>query len=124
MAKDTLTLKDGTVINLEECSTLSNLKIRSADRHEMLSVWEKMTNDNLQQAQVKNSDGLIIGNYADLALVSETSTVSADGSVLTAFNLRQKTAEEMRLENLEAEQEIQNGAIQELAEAVAGGEEQ
>lgn len=123
MNKDTLVLKDGTVIELEECSSLSNLRVRSADKSAMLSAWEKMTDDNLHQVQVKNVDGLTIGNYTDLVLVSETSTVSADESVLTTFNLRKKTAEELRLESLEAEQEIQNGAIQELAETIAGGDE-
>lgn len=122
MAKDTLVLKNGEVIELEECSSLSNMKVLSADKAAMVSVWEKLTPEELALVQVKNAEGLTIGNYSNLRLVSETSTINADESVLTSFSLRQKSAEELRLEALEEGQEIQNGAIEELAAMAAGGE--
>ena len=120
MKKDILVLKDENCIYLDECSSLTSIKVISESRSSMAEVWEKMCDENLKQVKIKNSNGMVVGNYKNLTLVSETSTVQADGTILTAFCLREKTAEEVRLDNLEEEQEIQNGAIVDLAEAVAG----
>lgn len=75
--------------------------------------------------QVKNEAGLVAGNYTDLVLDAETSKVAADGTVLTSYHLRPKTDLE-RLEErvgaVETGQDVQDGAIIELADIVAGGE--
>ena len=42
----------------------------SADRAAMLATWELLTPGNLAQVQVKNGDGLTVGTYTDLVLVS------------------------------------------------------
>ena len=123
MKKVTMVLKDGNCIDLEECSSLASIKVISESRSSMTEVWEKMSDENLKQVKIKNSNGVIVGSYENLMLVSETSTVQTDGTILTSFCLREKTTEEIRLDNLEEEQEIQNGAIVDLAEVVAGGVE-
>lgn len=123
MKKDTMVLKDGKCIDLEECSSLASIKVISESRSSMAEVWEKMSDENLKQVKIKNSNEVVVGSYENLTLVSETSVVQEDGNILTAFYLREKTAEEVRLDNLEEEQEIQNGAIIDLAEDVAGGVE-
>ena len=127
--KDTLTLKDGTVIELEAGASLSALSVAFPNKEAMVETWDKLTNENLAEATIKNGDGVVVGNYTNLVLVSETSTVNADGSVFTSFNLKQKTETELRLEALEETQAVQDGAIEdlgtatsELAEAVVGGE--
>lgn len=120
--KDTMILKDGTIIELEAGASLSTLQVLTADRMVMVATWALLTPENLAEVQVKNSDGLTVGNYTDLVLESETSTVAADGGVLTTYSLREKTAEEKRLDALEAGQDVQDGAITELADIVAGGE--
>lgn len=58
------------------------------------------------------------GTYKHLELKSVTKNVS-DGSV--SVTMRIKSEIERRLDALEAEQELQNGAIEELAN-IAGGE--
>lgn len=116
--KDTLNLKNGTIIELEAGASLGALQVVAADRAAMLATWAQLTPDNLATVQVKNGDGLTVGNYADLVLVSETSTVAADGSVLTTYSLREKTAEEKRLDALEEGQAVQDGAIDDLGETV------
>ena len=127
--KDTLTLKDGTAIELEAGASLGALSVSFPNKEAMLETWDKLTDDNLAEATIKNGDGVVVGNYTNLVLVSETSTVNADGSVFTSFNLKQKTETELRLEALEETQAVQDGAIEdlgtatsELAEAVVGGE--
>lgn len=66
----------------------------------------------------ENGDGTVVGNYTDLVLVSEMSVIATDGTVLTTYSLREKTAEEKRLDALEAGQAVQDGAINDLGEAV------
>lgn len=113
--KDTMILKNGTIIELEAGASLSALQVAAADRAAMVATWEALTLDNLAAVQVKNGDGVVVGNYTDLVLVSETSVIAADGAVLTTYSLREKTAEEKRLDALEAGQAVQDGAIEDIA---------
>ena len=129
MSKDKLILKDGTNIELESGSSLDAIKAATENRETMLKQWEMLTPENLKEVKVQNGDGLTIGIYKELVLLSETSVVASDGSVLTTYSLREKTDTERRLEALEAGQEIQNGAISDLgsvtsaiAEQIGGGE--
>ena len=128
--KDTLILKDQTVLEIETGASLTNITILSANKAEMVEKWDKMTKDNLSAVQVKNADGAVIGNYMDLILVSETSTILADGTISTALHLREKTDMERleeKVEALMAGQAVQDGAISDLGTAVsdisAGGTE-
>lgn len=116
--KDTMILKNGTIIELEAGASLGALQVVAADRAAMVATWKMLTPDNLAAVQIKNGDGIVIGNYTDLVLVSETSTVSADGAVLTTYSLREKTDIEKRLDAVEEGQAVQDGAIGDLGEAV------
>ena len=129
MSKDKLILKDGTTIELESGSSLDAIKAATKNRETMLKQWEMLTPENLKKVKIQNGDGLTIGIYQELVLLSETSVVTSDGSVLTTYHLREKTDTERRLEALEAGQEIQNGAISDLGSVTSaiaeqiGGEE-
>lgn len=105
MNKDKLILKDGTEIELETGASLSAIGVLSADKAAMVATWDKMTADNLSTVQIKNGDGLVVGNYADLILVSETSTINTDGTILTYFNLREKTDMEKELNSVSVQTE-------------------
>lgn len=119
MNKDKMILKDNTTIELEAGASLSNIQVAAADRAGMVAIWKKMTADNLSSVQIQTGDGLTVGTYTDLVLVSETSTVSPDGSVLTSYRLREKTDEEKRLDALEEGQEVLNGAVDDLGKATS-----
>ena len=112
-------LKDNTTIELEAGSSLANIQVAAADRADMVEIWGKLTEDNLSSVQIQTGAGLTVGTYTDLVLVSETSTVSADGSVLTSYRLREKTDEEKRLDALEEGQAVQDGAISDLGSATS-----
>ncbi len=117
--KDTLILKDGSVIELEAGASLSALQVVSADKAAMVTTWDKFIADNLAQVQVKNGDGLTVGNYTDLVLVSETSVIQTDGTVLTTYSLREKSAVELleeRISAVEEGQTVRDGAITDLGE--------
>lgn len=119
--KDTLILKDGTIIELEAGASLGALQVVSANREAMAVTWGQFTQENLAEVQVKNGDGTVVGTHTDIVLVSETSIVRPDGIILTTYCLREKTAEQKRLDALEVGQEVQDGAITELA-GIMGGE--
>lgn len=116
--KDTMILKNGTIIELEAGASLGALQVAAANRAAMVTTWEALTPDNLTEVQIKNGDGLVVGNYTDLVLVSETSMVAADGTVLTTYSLREKTDEEKRLDALEEGKAVQDGAIDDLGKVV------
>lgn len=128
MSKDKLILNNGTSIELEAGASLDALQVASGSREEMLSQWKMMNAENLKKVTIQNGAGLTAGTYDSLVLVSETSVVLADGSILTTYSLREKIEEEKRLDALEAGQEVQNGAISDLgmvtstiAEQIGGG---
>lgn len=127
MKKDKLILKNGIEKELEAGGSLGALQVLSADRAEMLATWELLTPDNLSQVQIKNGAGLTVGTYTDLVLASETSVVASDGTVLTTYSLRPKTDVE-RLEEkvaaVEAGQQVQDGAINDVATLVGSLAEQ
>ena len=117
--KDKMILKDNTTIELEAGSSLANIQVAAADRADMVEIWGKLTEDNLSSVQIQTGAGLTVGTYTDLMLVSETSTVSPDGSVLTSYRFREKTNEEKRLDVLEEGQEVLNGAVDDLGKATS-----
>lgn len=119
MNKDKLILKDGSEIELETGASLSALGVLSEDKAAMVDVWDKLTADNLATGRIKNGEGLVVGNYTDLALVSETSTVNVDGTILTYFNLREKSDIEKRLDAVEEGQSVHDGAIMETIEVLS-----
>ena len=127
MNKDKLILKNGIEKELEAGASLGALQMISANRAEMLATWELLTPDNLSSVQVKNGDGLTVGTYTDLVLVSETSVVASDGTILTTYSLRPKTDVE-RLEEkvaaVEAGQQVQDGAINDVAKLAGSLAEQ
>ena len=122
--KDIMILKDGSIIELEAGASLSDIRVASIDRAEMVTTWGKLTEANLAEVTIKNDAGLVCGTYTDLMLVSETSTVAADGSVLTSYQLREKTDTDKRLDALETGQEVLIGAVSDLGTATSALSEQ
>lgn len=120
--KDKLILNNQMQIEIESASSLSNIMVLSDTKYDMVSIWDMLTPENLKSVQFQNGDGVVIANYENLILDSETSIVQEDGTILTSFHLREKTEVEFlreRVEQLENGQEVQDGAISDLGEAVS-----
>lgn len=118
MNKDKIILKNGAEVELEAGAYIGALQVLSADRAAMLATWELLTPDNLAAVQIKNGAGLTVGTYTDLVLVSETSVVASDGTVLTTYSLRPKSDVERLAERVtvvEEGQQVQDGAINDVA---------
>lgn len=114
MEKDKLVLKDKTEIELETGASLDNIGVIFDSRGKMLAAWERMSQENLSEVQIKSGAGIIIGRYSDLVLVSETSTMDAEGKVHTSFRLREKSELEKRMDKMEDTQGMVLGAIDDL----------
>lgn len=95
-----MVLADATEITIEAGSALSNVKVVSESMESMVETWKKFTADNLADVQILNDDGVEVGQYKRLVLVSETSVIQADGSIATSFNLREKTETELLQEKI------------------------
>lgn len=97
---DTLQLKDGQQIQLQSGASLSSMYVLSEDKQTMVATWGKLTDENLSDVKILNGSDLVVGIYTNLTLVSETSTINEDGTILTKFNLREKTRQELEMEEL------------------------
>lgn len=120
---DKLILNNQSQINIESGSLLSDMKVLSDTKYDMVSTWDMFTEDNLKHIEIQNEDGVVIGIYDNILLDSETSTIQTDGIILTILHLREKTEVELlreRVEQLESGQEVQDGAISDLGLAVSG----
>ena len=120
--KDKLILKDEQIIEIESASSISDIKVLLESKQDMISIWDMFTEENLNAIQIQNSDDVVVANYENLILDSETSIIQNDGTILTSFHFREKTEVELlkeRVEALENGQEIQDGAIMDLGEAVS-----
>lgn len=131
MSISIMVLADGTQINLTGGAAMGYMKVHYADRAAMVADWEKLTPENLKVVQIK-TDGTVTGNYEELILESETSTLVAGGGVDTVWKIREKTEFERMREEIDAlkeSQNVQDGAIEDLgamtsalAEQAEGGQ--
>lgn len=116
---DKLILSNGNTINLEAGASLEDIRVSATDRAAMVQTWQQLTPENLADIRIQNTDGVTAGHHKDLVLVSESSTVADDGTVLTSYCLHVKTPMEKRLDALEAGQATQDGAIEDVAAATS-----
>lgn len=80
---------------------------------------------NLDTVQFVNDEGETVGEYHNMKLTATCSIEKDAEKTIVVIGLAEKTEIEKRLEAVEDGQEIQDGAIGELAEViseVAGGE--
>ena len=119
MKKDKIIFADGTTMELEAAASLTSLTTIFPDWPAVAAVLPKLTEENLASVQVQNSEGLTVGNYTDLVLLPGAWEAKEAGVHIT-ITLREKTEIEKRLDNVEAGQETQDGAIAEIAEMIGG----
>ncbi|MDR1718199.1 MAG: hypothetical protein LBS20_20390 [Prevotella sp.] len=119
MDKDKMILNDGTIIELETGASLTGITTIFPDWTAAASIMPKLTEENLSKVEVQNGEGLNRGNYTDLVMQPGSWEVKSDGLYMT-ISLREKTDIEKRLDKVESGQEVQAGAIGELAGMMGG----
>lgn len=121
MNKETFVLKDGTEITMEAGSSITSLMSAFGGKMEFITVWEKFTSENLKKCCTKAADGTIVGNYENLKMSNPEidAYTNADGTVTATFHLEKKSEIEVRVDSIEDGQATQDGAIEDLGEAVS-----
>ena len=117
--KDKIVLSNNTEIVLEAGAAISALEAVFPTWPDAAAALEQLTPANLAAVQVQNGDGLTVGRYTDMVLQPGAWDVQADG-IHIVIRLREKTDMEKAIEDLQAGQEVQDGAIAELGGLVGG----
>lgn len=122
MNNDKLVLKNGTEIALASSMGMGGLYVNAEDHTAACTLWEKFSKENLKEVVVKTADGATVGSYKDMVLDHVEGKDNDDGTVQMMFSLRRKTVEEVlteRIVALEAGQQTQDSAIDDLGQAVS-----
>lgn len=131
---DKIILKNQTSFEIADGASLGNIQIKAENFDTVKTITDAFTADNLAEVTFTHNDE-VSGKYTDLksddfTYVPNTDTDGKeDGTYTVTIRLRTKTDIERRLDALEAGQaslqeghESNAGAIEELADMVAGSE--
>lgn len=114
---------DKTEFELLPGASLGENKVVVPDFADLKAVTEALTKaGNLDTVQYKSNEQ-VTGEYADMTLEAplfKAVDYTDEKKVVATFAIREKTETEKRLDKLEKEQAVQDGAILELAGVVGG----
>ncbi len=124
--KEKIILKDGTVYLIENGASENQVQVVLQNVDEFPRVFNKFTEQNLESYQIKNAEGLTCSTRKNKYLANAV-VEQRESDVFVTFRLADVNMVEKRLDAIEAEQEttkngqaIQDGAIADLGEIVAG----
>ena len=120
---DKIILKNKTEFEIADGASLGNIQIQSKDFDGIKTITDSFTADNLQEVTFTHNDQTS-GEYENLKYegFSYVPNMGEDGTYTVTVNLRTKTEIEKAIDELKAGHESNAGAIQDLADMVAGGE--
>lgn len=114
---------DKTELELLPGASLGENKVVVPDFADLKTVAEALTKEgNLDTVQYKSNEQ-VNGEYADMKLETplfKSVDYTDKKKVVATFAIRKKTETEKRLDKLEKGQEVQDGAILDLAGMVGG----
>ena len=124
---DKIILKNKTEFEIAEGASLGNIKIQSKDFDGIKTITDAFSAENISKVTFTHNDQTS-GEYENLKCegfsympnMGEDGT--EDGTYTVTVNLRTKTEMEKAIDELKAGHESNAGAIQDLADMVAGGE--
>lgn len=131
---DKIILANKTEFEIADGASLGNIQIKAENFEAIKTITDAFAEDNLAEVTFKHNDE-VSGKYTDLKCDGFTYAPNTDedgkedGTYTVTIRLRTKTDIEKRLDALEAGQaslqeghESNAGAIEELADMVAGSE--
>lgn len=124
---DKIILKNKTEFEIAEGASLGNIQIQSKDFNGIKSITDAFSEENISKVTFTHNDQTS-GEYENLKCegfsympnMGEDGT--EDGTYTVTVSLRTKTEMEKAIDELKAGHESNAGAIQDLADMVAGGE--
>lgn len=124
---DKIILKDKTEFEIADGVSLGNIQIQSKDFDGIKTITDAFSVENISKVTFTHNDQ-ISGEYENLKyegfsyMPNVGEDGAEDGTYTVTVNLRTKTEMEKAIDELKAGHESNAGAIQELADMVAGGE--
>ena len=116
---DKIILKNKNEIEVVQMPSIGSITVNQADGAALQSLKDSLTEDNLTEVKTTNEAGLTVGNYEDLILQPDWTVRWTEDGIRATFGLREMTETERRLSELEAGQQVQDGAISDLGSAVS-----
>lgn len=124
---DKIILKDQTTFEVADGASLGNIQIQSKNFDGIKTITDAFAENNLAEVTFKHNNE-VSGKYTDLKCDGFTYMPNVgedgaeDGTYTVTVRLRTKTEMEKAIDELKAGHESNAGAIQDLADMVAGGE--
>ena len=124
---DKIILKNKTEFEIAEGASLGNIQIQSKDFDGIKSITYAFSEENISKVAFTHNDQTS-GEYENLKyegfsyMPNVGEDCAEDGTYTVTVNLRAKTEMEKAIDELKAGHESNAGAIQDLADMVAGGE--
>lgn len=125
---DKIILVNKTEFEIADGASLGNIKIQAENFDAIKTITDAFTEDNLKEVTFKHNNETS-GKYTDLksdgfTYAPNTDEVGKeDGTYAVTIRLRIKTEIEKVIDELKAGHESNAGAIQDLADMIAGGGE-
>lgn len=111
---DKLKFADGTIIDIEEGATLSNITHIASNEANALYVCGKVTAENVASLQFLHGEA-VTGDYQNVVIAAPTTREDGEeGAVIVRMHFREKTELEIRVDALEEGQTVQDGAIEDI----------
>ena len=111
---DKLKFVDGTIIDIEDGATLSDVTHIASNEANAMYVCGKVTPENVSTLQFLHGDA-VTGDYQNVIIAAPTTREDGEnGAVIVRMHFREKTDLEIRVDALEESQEVQDGAIEDI----------
>lgn len=111
---DKLKLLDGTIIDIEDGATLSEVTHIATNEANAMYVCGKVVPGNVEHLQFLHSEA-VTGDYQNVIIAAPTTREDGEGeTVIVRMHFREKTDVELRLDALEEGQTVQDGAIEDI----------
>lgn len=116
---DKLKFTDGTIIDIEEGASLSEVTHIAMNEANAMYVCEKVTAENVASLQFLHGDA-VTGDYQNVVIAAPTTREDGEGeTVIVRMHFREKTDVELRLDALEEKQTVQDGAIEDIGAVIS-----
>lgn len=125
---DKIILANKTEFEIADGASLGSIKIKAENFEAIKTITDAFSSENLVEVTFTHNDA-VSGKYTDLKSDGLTYMPNAgedsaeDGTYTVTVRLRTKTEMEKAIDELKAGHESNAGAIQDLADMVAGGGE-
>lgn len=111
---DKLKFLDGSIIDIEDGATLSEVTHIASNEANALFVCGKVTAENVEHLEFFHGE-LLTGQYDNVVIAAPTTREDGEGeTVIVRMHFREKTDLEIRVDALKESQEVQDGAIEDI----------